>query len=294
MYADLNFPAVAGLGSRLPKDNDTQAGPVYAEVKLKPLDTSSLNTCAATGLMSQEVNTFTKEPSQHKPGGRHCSRVCALAVGAVTILLLVTGVTLIIVCLPMAQDPSELQTDSKTTKGCPSGWTENRKSCYFFSGDKDKKTWNASMEECKKNGSKLVIINSKDELDFLKGMSKGGYYFLGLTYSNTKGKWNWIDDTELNTDIFNIAQEYSDYCCAVVGHNRVASADCNGSSSSNYSERRGTPWSTTRIRMWSVEKDMIQGLEEENVMASAKVGLGNQGPGLRQYPMGAASPKIFS
>lgn len=26
MYADLNFPAVAGLGSRLPKDNDTQAG----------------------------------------------------------------------------------------------------------------------------------------------------------------------------------------------------------------------------------------------------------------------------
>ncbi|XP_014382722.2 C-type lectin domain family 5 member A-like [Alligator sinensis] len=234
MYADLNFPAVAGLGSRLPKDNDTQAGPVYAEVKLKPLDTSSLNTCAAPGLMSQEVNTSTKEPSQHKPGGRHCSRVCALAVGAVTILLLVTGVTLIVVYLSMAHDPSELQTVSKTTKGCPFGWTENRKSCYFFSGDRDKKSWNASMEECNKNGSKLVIINSKDELDFLKGMSEGGYYFLGLTYSNTKGKWNWIDDTELNTDIFNIAQKYSDYCCAVVGHNKVASANCNGSSSSNY------------------------------------------------------------
>ncbi|XP_025068764.1 C-type lectin domain family 7 member A-like [Alligator sinensis] len=273
IYTDLNFPAVAGLGSRLVKDNDTQAGP-----------------------MSQEVNITTKEPSQPKPGGRCCSKVCALALVVVTVFLLATGVTLIVVLsqaqkssgqqthsaattarerglpstpvpseprsisktskdlpttqgpskqytvtvsetskgLPTSQGPSKLQTVSKTQKSCPSGWRENGTSCYFFSEGKDKKSWNASMEECKKNGSKLVIINSKDELDFLNRTSRNYYYFLGLMYSNTTRKWNWIDDTELDTDIFNIKRNFSDYFCAVVGHNRVASADCNGSSTTDY------------------------------------------------------------
>ncbi|XP_059582772.1 C-type lectin domain family 5 member A-like isoform X2 [Alligator mississippiensis] len=233
IYTDLNFPAVAGLGSRLVKDNDTQAG-----------------------LMSQEVNITTKEPSQPKPGGRCCSKVCALALVVVTVFLLATGVTLIVVFsqaqkssgqqthsaatiarergLPTSQGPSKLQTVSKTSKGCPSGWRENGTSCYFFSEGKDKKSWNASMEECKKNGSKLVIINSKDELDFLNRTSRNYYYFLGLMYSNTTRKWNWIDDTELDTDIFNVKRDFFDYCCAVVGHNHVASADCNGSSTTDY------------------------------------------------------------
>ncbi|KYO37527.1 DBH-like monooxygenase protein 1 precursor isoform A [Alligator mississippiensis] len=243
---------VAGLGSRLVKDNDTQAG-----------------------LMSQEVNITTKEPSQPKPGGRCCSKVCALALVVVTVFLLATGVTLIVVFsqaqkssgqqthsaatiarerglpstpvpseprsisktskgLPTSQGPSKLQTVSKTSKGCPSGWRENGTSCYFFSEGKDKKSWNASMEECKKNGSKLVIINSKDELDFLNRTSRNYYYFLGLMYSNTTRKWNWIDDTELDTDIFNVKRDFFDYCCAVVGHNHVASADCNGSSTTDY------------------------------------------------------------
>ncbi|XP_067421781.1 killer cell lectin-like receptor subfamily B member 1B allele B [Emydura macquarii macquarii] len=250
-YAVLNLSMVAGPSQRLVKSKDTEADPVYAEVKAKSLDTNSLDSCT-TG------------------DQRWCTRGRVLALTAVTGLLLVIGVTLVLVCLTTTQEPAELQMSSTTTRntshksgltttqepaelqmsstttrntshksGCPPGWKQHEKNCYFFS-QTENKDWNSSRKECAKNDSDLVIINNREEWEFLNTTSRAEqatvYYFLGLTYLETKRIWEWYNNTELNTNIFNVttAPDTSDYLCAVLGRGKVETAHCSRSSTTKY------------------------------------------------------------
>ena len=47
--------------------------------------------------------------------------------------------------------------------GCPPKWEKHGRKCYFFSPEKAK-DWNTSRDECASLGSKLVIIDSTEEL----------------------------------------------------------------------------------------------------------------------------------
>uniref|UniRef100_A0A3P9M7S5 C-type lectin domain-containing protein n=1 Tax=Oryzias latipes TaxID=8090 RepID=A0A3P9M7S5_ORYLA len=46
-------------------------------------------------------------------------------------------------------------------KRCPEGWMRFGCSCYYKSTEK--KTWINSRDFCQKNGSDLVVVNSKEE-----------------------------------------------------------------------------------------------------------------------------------
>ncbi|NWS75463.1 KLRF2 protein, partial [Crotophaga sulcirostris] len=113
--------------------------------------------------------------------------------------------------------------------GCPKDWKKNEGKCYFFSQIVKKKDWNASRKECTDLNSDLVIIDSKEELLYLYSQTKGHYYLLGLIYSKSEKKWKWINDMEHSTDMFKIGGPSTDYFCSVIGHNKVETASCNGS-----------------------------------------------------------------
>ncbi|CAM4454205.1 unnamed protein product [Caretta caretta] len=124
-------------------------------------------------------------------------------------------------------DDSPENSKSSTTGGrtdCPIRWTFQRGKCYFFSVQE--KTWNASQRACSEANSSLVIINSKEELEFLHNNTKAEDHFIGLSIRGAEGRWKWIDNTEFNTDIFIIGLNSDTSDCAVIGLTVVGTISC--------------------------------------------------------------------
>ncbi|XP_039360066.1 C-type lectin domain family 5 member A-like isoform X2 [Mauremys reevesii] len=124
-------------------------------------------------------------------------------------------------------DDSTENSWSSTSSGrtnCPIRWTFQRGKCYFFSVQE--KTWNASQRACSEANSSLVIINSKEELEFLHNNTKAEDYFIGLSVGGAEGRWKWIDNTELNTDIFMIPLNSDTFACVVIGLTVVGTISC--------------------------------------------------------------------
>ncbi|KAM7129948.1 C-type lectin domain family 2 member B-like isoform 2-T2 [Ciconia maguari] len=132
-----------------------------------------------------------------------------------------------------ASSPPDSKTFSTTQEeaiGCSPRWEKKGKKCYFFSEIQGKKDWNASRKECTDMNSDLVIIDNMEELDYLTSRSSSYYYLLGLTYSKSENKWKWINGMEHSTNMFLIGGDFTDYFCTVIGHGKVETASCGGSS----------------------------------------------------------------
>ncbi|XP_041867755.1 C-type lectin domain family 2 member B-like isoform X2 [Melanotaenia boesemani] len=81
-----------------------------------------------------------------------------------------------------------------TEKMCPDGWKRFESSCYFKSTER--KTWSESRKDCQERGADLVIINSKDEQEFLKKLTMKEFFWIGL--GKTEGsEWKWVDGSTL-------------------------------------------------------------------------------------------------
>uniref|UniRef100_A0AAR2JZM2 C-type lectin domain-containing protein n=1 Tax=Pygocentrus nattereri TaxID=42514 RepID=A0AAR2JZM2_PYGNA len=70
-------------------------------------------------------------------------------------------------------------------------------SIYYISTET--KTWNKSREDCRQRRSDLLIINSKEEQDFIEKFRRGQKAWIGLTYNKTEGVWKWVDGSALTT-----------------------------------------------------------------------------------------------
>ncbi|XP_056254917.1 CD209 antigen-like protein C isoform X1 [Seriola aureovittata] len=76
------------------------------------------------------------------------------------------------------------------------GWKRFRCSCYYKSTDM--KNWNDSREDCQSIGADLVIINSKEEQEFVMKMNEHGASWIGLQSEKIKvwpekWQWKWVD-----------------------------------------------------------------------------------------------------
>ncbi|XP_054040489.1 C-type lectin domain family 5 member A-like isoform X5 [Rissa tridactyla] len=199
IYADLNV--TESTRPRLQKVTDVQ-GSTYAEVKVQSLDTkvpaSYTSSDRPTASSPADSKAFSNNSEDARETGTH------------------------------PQWSSE--NDKQKRTGCPRNWEKHGEKCYYFFQTQETKDWNASRKECTDMNSDLVVIDTKDELDYLVLRSKANYYFLGLTYSESEKKWKWINNMEHSTDMFNIEGDFTDYFCTVIGHEKVETAPCGGSS----------------------------------------------------------------
>ncbi|XP_076697534.1 C-type lectin domain family 4 member A-like [Callospermophilus lateralis] len=112
--------------------------------------------------------------------------------------------------------------EGKVWSCCPQNWKSFSSSCYFFSTDA--KSWNESQENCSRMEAHLMVINSKEEQDFLtQNMDKNTAYFVGLSDPEGQGHWKWVDQTPYNQSaIFWHPGEpsHSEEPCVVVNHPR--------------------------------------------------------------------------
>ncbi|ROI60064.1 C-type lectin domain family 17, member A [Anabarilius grahami] len=76
------------------------------------------------------------------------------------------------------------------------GWVYYQSSFYFISSEK--KSWTESRKYCTDRGADLIIINNKEEQDFIKKMFCS-HVWIGLTDSDVEGRWKWVDGSALTS-----------------------------------------------------------------------------------------------
>uniref|UniRef100_A0A8C1VH60 C-type lectin domain-containing protein n=1 Tax=Cyprinus carpio TaxID=7962 RepID=A0A8C1VH60_CYPCA len=74
-------------------------------------------------------------------------------------------------------------------------WINYQTSLYFISSLK--KNWTESRRYCTERGADLIIINNREEQDFVKKIS--AYVWIGLTDSEVEGRWKWVDGSTLTS-----------------------------------------------------------------------------------------------
>ncbi|KAM6162674.1 C-type lectin domain family 4 member A-like [Erethizon dorsatum] len=86
-------------------------------------------------------------------------------------------------------------TEGRVWSCCPKNWKSFSFHCYLFSTDL--KSWNESAENCCRMEAHLVVINTKEEQDFIIRNLKTDTY-VGLSDPKGQRHWQWVDHTPYN------------------------------------------------------------------------------------------------
>ncbi|KAL6455259.1 hypothetical protein MHYP_G00249420 [Metynnis hypsauchen] len=84
----------------------------------------------------------------------------------------------------------------------PKNWKIFQSSVYYISTEK--KTWDEGRKNCRDRGADLVIINSREEQEFVENLSNS------LTDRVKEGVWKWVDGSALTTAYWDSRNGFSD------------------------------------------------------------------------------------
>ncbi|XP_039533068.1 asialoglycoprotein receptor 1-like isoform X2 [Pimephales promelas] len=83
------------------------------------------------------------------------------------------------------------------------GWTYYKSSFYYMPNET--KIWTESRQYCTERGADLIIINNREEQDFVKNMTGKAVVWIGLTDSVEEGRWKWVDGTNMTSNFWGSA-----------------------------------------------------------------------------------------
>ncbi|XP_074850644.1 natural killer cells antigen CD94-like [Carettochelys insculpta] len=105
---------------------------------------------------------------------------------------------------------------------CPENWFSHGEKCYHFSTET--KSWLESREACSSSGSRLLLIENKDELDFIRPLTAS--HWIGLSRATTDGPWMWGNGTAFSNHQLAIKKGFVDGNCALVRGGELTSEPC--------------------------------------------------------------------
>ncbi|RVE75946.1 hypothetical protein OJAV_G00003950 [Oryzias javanicus] len=131
----------------------------------------------------------------HAPTGRKTYRMIAISFVLLCILQVAVNVTLRLFFFKtgnLTRNANTLE-KLKADDDFQQGWVFFGSSLYFISSTK--LPWLNSREICLRHGADLVVINTVDEQNFMGKFHR--LTWLGLTYQEETGTWDWVDGTPL-------------------------------------------------------------------------------------------------
>ncbi|KAI4888973.1 hypothetical protein NFI96_030794 [Prochilodus magdalenae] len=133
--------------------------------------------------------------------GSRCYRRAALCLGLLCVLLLTA---IIVQSSNMTTERGQLQKEKdmlqKVWAALEQGQRSFNNSFYFISIEK--KNWSESRQYCRERGADLVIINSREEQEFISKVFGATEAWIGLTDMDKEGVWKWVDNSTLTTEFW--------------------------------------------------------------------------------------------
>ncbi|XP_057177781.1 CD209 antigen-like protein B isoform X1 [Triplophysa rosa] len=119
------------------------------------------------------------------------------------------------------------------------GWIYYEFSLYFISSEK--KNWTESRRYCRVRGADLIIINNKEEQEFVLNVTGGEEAWIGLSDSDEEGRWEWVDGSTLTYSFWGLREP-------------------NGGTRENCVESYRSGWndnSCNKIKKWICERNIF-------------------------------------
>ncbi|KAG8505215.1 Killer cell lectin-like receptor subfamily F member 2, partial [Galemys pyrenaicus] len=111
---------------------------------------------------------------------------------------------------------------------CPHDWQLNQGKCYRFLTSS--KTWHGSQHDCVKLQAHLLVIQSSEELEFIRmNLKLGQPGWIGLYFITSEGnQWMWVDKQPfVEQTNFLVIGPMDNMSCAVITGRQIYSEDCN-------------------------------------------------------------------
>ncbi|XP_058240764.1 CD209 antigen-like protein C [Hemibagrus wyckioides] len=121
-------------------------------------------------------------------------------------------------------------------------WRYFNSRIYYISTEP--KDWTESRQDCIERGADLVIINNKEEQEFITKQLGNSWAWIGLSDRETEGIWKWVDGTQMTTEYWNKGEP-----------NNVGAEDC--AEISGKPEKKGwNDYSCFNKKIWICEKSI--------------------------------------
>ncbi|XP_077431010.1 C-type lectin domain family 7 member A-like [Vanacampus margaritifer] len=131
-------------------------------------------------------------------------------------------------------------------KPCADNWLQFSSKCYLFVHARfssEWKTWQDSVDECKRKNAQLLLIESQKEQEFVTNHTwyyiddKHGYW-MGLSKNEDSDRWNWSDGRNLTLAFWSNKYYYKKNSCALMSKEEAPKSLDNWTKASCYMKNR--------------------------------------------------------